>query len=43
MNETRHVPPPSGAYLAHMLRGARAFGLPADYVARLETIPTGGR
>jgi cation transport regulator ChaC len=29
---------PSRAYVDHLLRGARRWGLPADYIARLERI-----
>ncbi|MBB5046032.1 hypothetical protein HNR60_000774 [Rhodopseudomonas rhenobacensis] len=32
--------PPTDAYLAHIVAGALAQGLPADYVAQLSAIPT---
>ena len=34
--------PPSREYLDYLLRGARRWGLPADYIARLERIPVSG-
>lgn len=34
---------PSPAYLEAVVRGARAVGLPAGYIARLEAIPDNGR
>lgn len=40
---TRFVLPPSLTYVAHMLRGARHWGLPQDYVNQLTYIPTTGR
>ena len=40
---TRFVLPPSLTYVAHMLRGARHWGLPHDYVTQLNHIPTTGR
>ena len=40
---TRMVLPPSLTYVAHMLRGARHWGLPHDYVTQLNHITTTGR
>jgi len=34
--------PPSREYLDHVLRGARRWGLPADYIAQLERIEVRG-
>jgi cation transport regulator ChaC len=34
--------PPTRSYLDHLLRGARRWGLPADYIARLERIEVSG-
>jgi len=36
------VGPPSRQYLEHLLRGARRWGLPADYIAQLEQIKVTG-
>lgn len=34
--------PPSREYLEHLLRGARRWGLPADYIAQLERTQVSG-
>jgi gamma-glutamylcyclotransferase len=34
--------PPSREYLDHLLRGARRWGLPADYIAQLERVEVVG-
>ena len=34
--------PPNREYLDYLLRGARRWGLPADYIAQLERIEVAG-
>jgi hypothetical protein len=36
------IQPPSRQYLDHLIRGARRWGIPGEYIAQLERIPVVG-